>query len=407
MSVMNSYLAASAASTYNLPPLLQMLTVWGYFIGLSAAIGATVTYAAAVRPALRVPGNERGDVETLRRRTATALAWAGVLLAVGAYGQLVGRVARSGKGMPYHEAMEPANMWAYLTAPAKPGSFASEGSLVLLQNVIILVTVVLLIALFSHRARRRLEVLALIAVPFALASTLIRLIPPAPFKNTEAMLNKVMDQVHISSGCVWLGGLALLVALAATRRSLSDRAGLLWADMWRRFSFVALVSVGAVMISGLWLTWQQIGSIPQLWTTGNGLVLLVKLIMVLGMITAGAVNEFWLMPRIALAREADPQTSLMHLTLRHFPKIVWAEVGLGVGVLVSITFFNGSARAEAGDAAPPVDAGLLTLGVVLSLTLAASLYATAKASDALSRRQVAAHTATARREAVSDDALSR
>ncbi|MBT8162714.1 MULTISPECIES: hypothetical protein [Arthrobacter] len=54
-----------------------MLSLFGYFAGLSAAIGTTVAYAAVVRPALRIPGNEGGDVEILRRRTAISLAWDG------------------------------------------------------------------------------------------------------------------------------------------------------------------------------------------------------------------------------------------------------------------------------------------------------------------------------------------
>ncbi|MDP9907235.1 CopD family protein [Arthrobacter bambusae] len=404
---MNSHLTASAI-VYTVPPLWQMLPLFGYFVGLSAAIGTTVTYAAVVRPALRIRGNEGGDVETLRRRTATSLAWAGVLLDVTAYFQLAAFVAQSGKGAPYGDALEPGQIWAFMSAPAKPGNWVSEGTLFLVQSLIIVLTSALLIALFSPRARRRLDWLALTALPFALAATLIRLVPAAPFATTEALLNKVFLQTHIVSGCTWLGGLALLVVLAGTRRSLSDRAGLLWADMWRRFGFVALISVGAALISGLWLTWQHIGSIPQLWTTTNGVILLVKIILVLGMITAGAVNSFWLMPRIALAREADPTASLVHLTLRHFPKVVWTEVALGTGVLTAITFFNGSARAEAtGQGAPPVDPGLIIAGAVFALTLAASLYASAKASDALARRRIAAHaaTATARPEAVSQDVV--
>ena len=402
MITMGSHLTASA-TPYALPPLWQMLSLFGYFVGLSAAIGATVTYAAVVRPALRIPGNEGGDVETLRRRSAISLAWAGVLLAVTAYFQLAARVANSGKGTPYDAALEPGQIWAFLSAPAKPGNWVADGTLFLLQNLIILLTSALLIALFSPRARRRLDRLALTALPLALAAALIRLVPPAPLATTEALLNKVFIQAHIVSACTWLGGLALLVVLAGTRRSLSDRAGLLWADMWRRFGFVALTSVGTILISGLWLAYQQIGSIPQLWTTTNGLILLVKLILVLGMITAGAVNEFWLMPRIALARQADPDASLVDLTLRHFPKVVWAEVALGVGVLTAITFFNGSARAEAGDVAPVATGGIITAGIAFALTLAASLYATAKASDALARRKIAAHAANAaaRPEAVS------
>jgi copper transport protein len=405
MGVMNAYLTASP-TVYTVPPLWQMLSLFGYFVGLSAAIGGTVTYAAVVRPTLRLPGNEGGDVETLRRRTATSLAWAGVLLAVTAYFQLAARVA--GKGTPFDEALEPGQIWAFLSAPAKPGSWVSEGTLFLLQNLIIVATSALLIALFSQRGRRRLDRLALTALPLALAAALIRLVPPAPFATTDALLNKVFLQAHIVSACMWLGGLALLVVLAGTRRSLSNRAGLLWADMWRRFGFVAMISVGGVLISGLWLAWQHIGSIPQLWTTTNGLILLIKIIMVLGMITAGAVNEFWLMPRIAQARQADPDATLLRLTLRHFPRVVWTEVALGVGVLTAITFFNGTARAEAtGAEAPPVDIGIITAGIALSLTLAASLYAAAKTSDVLARRQVAAHaaTATALPEAVSQGAV--
>lgn len=392
---MNYHLTASAIA-YTIPPLWQMLSLFGYFVGLSGAIGTTVTYATVVRPALRIPGNEGGDVETLRRRTATSLAWAGVLLAVTAYFQLAAFVAQSGNGTPYGDALQPGLIWAFMSAPAKPGNWVSGGTLFLVQSLIVVLTSALLIALFSPHARRRLDRLALPALPLALAAALIRLVPPAPFATTDALLNKVFLQTHIVSGCTWLGGLALLVVLAGTRRSLSERAGLLWADMWRRFGFVALTSVGAVLISGLWLTWQHIGSIQQLWTTTNGLILLVKIVLVFGMIAAGAVNSFWLMPRIALAREADPAASLVHLTLRHFPQVVWTEVALGVSVLTAITFFNGSARAEAmGQGAPPVDPSLITAGVVLSLTLAASLYASAKASDALARRQVTAHAATA------------
>ncbi|TQF07282.1 CopD family protein [Kitasatospora acidiphila] len=68
------------------------------------------------------------------------------------------------------------------------------------------------------------------------------------------------------------------------------------------------------------MSWRHVGAIDQLWTTGYGLALLVKVILVLGLITAGAVNQLWLMPRIAQARRTADTTSLLRLTLRHFPK---------------------------------------------------------------------------------------
>ncbi|MFE2853564.1 CopD family protein [Streptomyces lavendulae] len=157
-------------------------------------------------------------------------------------------------------------------------------------------------------------------LPATLAITLIAADPATAPADLDRWLDLLLDQFYIVSGTVWLGGLALLVALAVgTRARLGDDAGLLWADLWRRFSLVAMVCVGAVLLSGLWLTWKHVGAVSQLWTTGYGIALLVKILLVLGLVTAGAFNQFWLVPRIARARRADDTASLRHLTLRHFP----------------------------------------------------------------------------------------
>ncbi|MEU6285716.1 CopD family protein, partial [Streptomyces sp. NPDC047028] len=161
----------------------------------------------------------------------------------------------------------------------------------------------------------------------------------------------------------------------------------------RRVSLVAMICVAAVVVSGLWMTWEHVGAVSQLWTTGYGLALLVKTVLVLGMVTAGAVNQFWLMPRMTRARRASDNASLRHLTLRHFPRVVWGEVALGLAVLVVVPFLSGSARQEAGGARAEPSAGVYTAGLALALALAVSLYATARASDALSRRTPAADPA--------------
>ncbi|WP_049651703.1 CopD family protein [Kitasatospora sp. MY 5-36] len=148
-----------------------------------------------------------------------------------------------------------------------------------------------------------------------------------------------------------------------------------------------MVCVAAVTVSGLWLSWKHVGAVSQLWTTGYGLALLVKVLLVLGLVTAGAFNQFWLMPRIAHARRTDDTSSLLHLTLRHFPKVVWGEVVLGVAVLAVVPFITGSARAEASDAKAVSSGTVFAAGAALVLALGVSLYATAKASDALARRQ--------------------
>ncbi|GAB2725790.1 copper resistance D family protein [Kitasatospora kifunensis] len=386
---MNSALLAAKTAGYTMPQLWRVLSKSGYFIGLSGAIGATVTYATTVAPALRTRGSEDGDAAVLRRRSAHYLAWAGMVLLVTGYLQLAARLARAGKGMPFTDALAPGRIWHFLRTPATKGAWIAQGTVYLVQNVVLVLTAALLVALFLPAARRRLDALALTALPLSLATTLVSAVPVTTPKNRDAVLDLVFDQVHIVSGTVWLGGLALLVALAAARGRLGDTAGQLWADMWRRFSLVAMVCVGAVLVSGLWMSWRHVGAISQLWTTGYGLALLVKILLVLGLITAGAGNQLWLMPRIARARRADDTTSLLRLTLRHFPKVVWGEVVLGLAVLAVMPFLSGSARGEAGSPQAASSADVLAAGAVLAIALAASLYATAKASEALARRQAA------------------
>ena len=377
--------------SYALPPLWRVLTTFCYFLALSGAIGMTVTYVAAVAPALRRVASAT-DAEAMRRRASSWLAGSGALLLGAAYFQLVSRVARANEGMAYADAFSPAAIGAFLTQPAPEGAWVSRGSIILIQNVVIVIVALLLLSLSTGAVRRRLDLVAAIAAPLAVVMSLVASVPGAPFKTLDEAVNKVLVQAHIVGGSVWVGGLVLLAVLAVgTRRRLSASGGILWSVVWRNFGLVALVCVGAVVVSGLWLTWQEVGAIEQLWTTTFGLILLVKIVLVLGMILAGALNQFWLMPRIARARAADATSSLRALTLTHFPRVVWGEIVLAVGVLAIVPLLAGSARAEAGDqAAPPLDAGLLLLGLLLVATLAASFVATVKASDLLGRRLAAA-----------------
>nr|WSX47913.1 CopD family protein [Streptomyces sp. NBC_00974] len=375
----------AAAAAYTAPPLWRVLTKSGYFVGLCGAVGSTVTFVAAVRPALRAPQTEEADALVLRRRTAFYLAWAGVVLLVAGYFQLAARVARAGKGMAFGEALAPGRIADFLQAPAAKDAWVAQGTLYIAQNVVLVLASLALVSLFVGAGRRHVDAIALTALPLSVAVTLIGAIP-ATTPDVDRVMSLVFGQAHIIGGTVWLGGLAVLVGLAGARRRLGENAGLLWADIWRRFSLVALICVAAVMISGLWMSWKHVGGIGQLWTTTYGLFLLVKILLVLGMVVAGAANQFWLMPRITLARQADEKASLLHLTLRHFPKVVWAEIALGAGVLGIVPFLTGSAR-QPGSAAPVATGSVLAVGGALGLTLIASLYITAKTSDALARRQ--------------------
>lgn len=291
---MNSLLLATDTAGYTMPQTWRVLTKAGYFIGLSGAIGTTVTYATTVRPSLKhaQEAGDPGDAVVLRSRSASYAAWAGVVLLLAGYFQLAGRVARAGKGMAFGDALAPGRMWDFLQAPAAKGAWIAQGTVYLVQNLVLLAAAAAMIALFLPAARRHLDRIVLAVLPAALAVTLIAAVPATAPADLDRWLDLFLNQTHIVSGTVWLGGLALLVALAGARAGLGEGAGVLWAEIWRRFSLVALVCVGAVVLSGLWLSWKHVGAVSQLWTTGYGIALLVKILLVLGLITAGAFNQF-------------------------------------------------------------------------------------------------------------------
>jgi copper transport protein len=372
------------------PAWWRVLSELTYFLGLAAVIGGTVTYLAVLRPVLRTTerGIDDADVIVMRHRSATLLAWSGLVLVVAAYGELAGRMARANTGSSFGEALIPSRMWQFLAQPAKAGSWVSTGTLILVENVLFVVVAALLVALFAPSARDRLTSVATLAASFAVTASLMNSVPTnLGDEILDDVLGAIMSQTHIIAGCIWLGGLAGLALLARTRQALSTHAGLFWARIWQRFSILALTTVGAVITSGTWLTWKHVGSPAELTTTTYGRFLLVKLLLVLAVVSAGAYNQFLLTPRIARAHAAGEIRKGFVLTLRHFPGVVALETTLGICVLLIVPFLTGSARAQAGSgAAPTVDGNILALGLLLVATLGAGFYAAHRVSLLLTHR---------------------
>ena len=358
---------AAAPAQAVLPPWWRVVSEVAYFVALCAVVGGALLYLLVLRPALR------SDIgHALRDRTARLLAWCGPLLLVAGYLQLAARVARGVKGVSFGQSLAPSRIWAFLTAPS--------GTPILVQNVLYAAAAIVLLTLF---VRERLTAVA----SAALTLTVLGLLALSQSKSSvDALLDTWLTQVHVLGCCAWLGGLASLAVLARGRL-FGEQAGLPWAGVWQRYSSVALVSVGALVASGCWLAWRHVGAIGQLFTTTYGQFLLVKLLLVVAMIAAGAYNQWALTPRIARAHAEGDLGRGFALTLRHFPKVVAVETALGLGVLVIVPFLTGSARTQAGGPpAPAIDGGILALGALLVVTLVASLYASYRVSLLLTKR---------------------
>jgi copper transport protein len=357
-----------------------VLTEVGYFVALFAVIGGALTYLAVIRPVLGTDIDAE-DGRVARHRYARFLAWCGPVLLVAAYFQLAGRVARGSHGVSFGQALAPQRIWAFLTAPATKGGWVSSGTVVITQNALFLLAALALLTLFW---RERPAVVAAVALAFTVAGSLVLSIPTKVAGLTlDDELDTWLTQAHVVAGGAWLGGLASL-AVVARSRLFGRRAGLCWARTWQRFSAVALVAVGVLVVSGCWLTFRHVGNVGELFTTTYGRFLLVKLVIVVAMVSAGGYNQLVLTPRIARVQAAGDHGRGFALTLRHFPVVVTVEALLGLGVLFVVPFLTGSARTQAGEVVKPTfDGGILALGLLLVVALGSSLYASHRVSQVL------------------------
>lgn len=394
-----------AAEANPTPALWRIVTKMAYFIGLIGSIGVTMLHLLVLRPVLKRPSVDPADRAVLHRRTGLLLAVIGTWYLVALYFQLAGKAARvKGVEIPYSQALHPSAIWRYVSVPAKRGEWLSTGAQTLTQYVLWGLGAVVLMLLWSPRLRARLSTIALSGLVLTFVAYQVTLLPTDFSKETgDNLVDGLLDHLHVFAVSTWVGGIAGLVVLAASRRRLTRAAGDAWAQVWTRFSTVALTAVGCLLISGLYLAWTYVGHPGELFTTSFGRFLLVKVSLVATMVVVGGLNEFLLMPRIARARAAGQQGSVFRLALRVFPGFVTFEVVLAVGVLFVLSFLTGSARVEAGEPDPTLSGGIVGIGVLLAVLVAISFVTTAKVSARLSRPAAPAPAESPQKAAVASE----
>lgn len=118
-------------------------------------------------------------------------------------------------------------------------------------------------------------------------------------------LHALVNLVHLGAASVWVGGVVAMATVAWKRRHRGDDTGI--ASMVVRFSGLASVSLVAVTVAGLAMTYLIVDDLGDLTGTDWGRVLLVKTAVVAVAAGLGAVNHFRLRPALE-ARPDDPET---------------------------------------------------------------------------------------------------
>ena len=128
--------------------------------------------------------------------------------------------------------------------------------------------------------------------------------------------------VHGIGAGAWVGALAALVAIAAGLARREEGHGRV-ADIVGGFSPMARAAVGAIGVSGVVTAWFYFGALGELWTTGYGRVLLLKVVLFLATGAVGAYN--W--RRLATRLGDEPGTRALLRSAR-------LELVLAAGVLL-------------------------------------------------------------------------
>ncbi|MYD95354.1 MAG: hypothetical protein F4Y02_17095 [Chloroflexi bacterium] len=162
---------------------------------------------------------------------------------------------------------------------------------------------------------------------------------------TEVGPALVADLIHLVAVGAWVGGLPVLLLTVLHARGTRTAGSADLTEVAARFSAVATVAVGLIVVTGVYSAWLQVVEPERLWSTEYGLLLVVKLALVAPLLALGGVNLGWTRPRLAEAGMAGARAAK---TLR---RLVAAEIVLAVTVLgvVGVLTEREPARQVTGD----------------------------------------------------------
>ena len=150
------------------------------------------------------------------------------------------------------------------------------------------------------------------------------------------------DALHVAAAGAWLGALlplALLLGSASRESGADARPYAVLAA--RRFSAVALGVMLAVVATGLWNAWMQVGSVPALVGTPYGWLLSVKVALLIPILALAVLARRRLLP--ALSGEA---ATVGRPAMAQLARFVGWELGLAALILAVTSWLSVTAPAR-------------------------------------------------------------
>jgi putative copper resistance protein D len=251
--------------------------------------------------------NEGTRVPALVRHRLTWLMWIGLLLAVVSGAGWLVLTAQEMSGEPFPEVVADGTLWTVLLQT----DFGRDW---LLRAVLacLLAGVFARLRSASPIGSRWIKS-ALVILSAALVGTLAWAGHAAGGVGLEAIVHPAADVLHLVAAAAWVGTLVPLALLLGAAGS--DAASLAIARTATvRFSTLGIISVATLLATGTINGWYLSGSVPALFGTYYGRLLLTKIALFFGMVAIAAVNRLRFTPRLVQdARIAITQDALRQL----------------------------------------------------------------------------------------------
>ncbi len=156
--------------------------------------------------------------------------------------------------------------------------------------------------------------------------------------------SQLADWAHLSAACLWIGGLLQLVVVVWPLVPDLRREAFL------AFSRLATICVGVLLVAGVYLAILRLPQLRDLWTTGYGEILLLKICLVALAFAWGGLHKLLAVPAVAAGNE------------RVLPGLRGSLLGesmVGMAVLLAAAVLVNAKPPPAGPAPPPPAASSL------------------------------------------------
>ena len=346
--------AAGQASRQVRLPFGEVVANWLSYLSAASLLGGTLFIVIIWQPVAAALSAAGGALATPQPPWSRLAAAALVVLTLAS---ILGLVVQGGQV----SGVELAAPWS---AAVSGVLFQTRLGVIWLARLALILALALLLARAPTPRQRWLAVGVGMALMLSISLTSHSAADPDP------LLPVLSDWAHLLAVSAWVGGLThFAAALWATRRS-QDGAGRplaarLAARLLPRFSILALISVAALSLTGLYMAILRLGSFDLLVHTLYGQTLIVKLALALPMVGMGAVNLLWTTPQMRQAAGGSADAPVVGF----FRRFVTSELALGVVVLLSVGLLTAlpPARTTASAAAVRANATVDDLTVALSI----------------------------------------